>query len=70
MGEQSIRKFNEPFEKYIERTDLTIHDILTVKNLADKINGEDSINGEEVPESQKKIKIYATGINLNDFRTK
>lgn len=35
-----ILKFNEPFEKYIGRNDITPHEILTVYNLANERNEE------------------------------
>lgn len=38
MDSTSVLKFNEPFEKYIGKTDLTSYDLLTVYNLAKDIN--------------------------------
>lgn len=36
----AVQKFNQPFEKYIGRDDLTAHDLLTVYNLAKQANDE------------------------------
>lgn len=36
----AVQKFNEPFEKYIGREDLTAHDLLTVYNLVNQVNNE------------------------------
>ena len=36
----AVQKFNEPFEKYIGREDLTVHDLLTVYNLVNQVNNE------------------------------
>lgn len=41
----SIQKFNEQFEKYIGRTDINTHELLTVYNLVQAINKE---AGEEI----------------------
>lgn len=37
---KAVQKFNEPFEKYIGRDDLTTHDLVTVYNLKKDINNE------------------------------
>lgn len=36
----AVQKFNEPFEKYIGRENLTAHDLLTVYNLVNQVNNE------------------------------
>lgn len=56
MSEQSIRKFNEPFEKYIGRTDLNTHDLLTIVNLKKQ---KDEEAGEEV------IKLTGIPVDIN-----
>ena len=41
----SIQKFNEQFEKYIGRTDINTHELLTAYNLVQAVNKE---AGEEI----------------------
>ena len=40
MDKTSVLKFNEPFEKYMGREDLTPHDVLTIYNLVKERNQE------------------------------
>ena len=40
MDRTSVLKFNEPFEKYMGREDLTPHDVLTIYNLVKERNQE------------------------------
>jgi len=40
----AIQKFNEPFERYINREDLGPHDLLTIQNLVDEVNEQEGRN--------------------------
>ena len=42
----SVLKFNEPFEKYIGREDITPHEVLTAVNLAKERNSKTIANSE------------------------
>lgn len=59
MDLTSVQKFNEQFEKYIGRTDINTHEMLTIYNLCEAINNE---NGEEV--------IKFKGITIQDLEDK
>ena len=55
----SVQKFNEQFEKYIGRTDINTHEMLTIYNLCEAINNE---TGEEI--------IEFKGITTQDLKDK
>lgn len=44
----AVQKFNEPFEKYIGKDNLTVHDVMTAYNLAEKINTEAGMKVVEI----------------------
>ncbi len=44
----AVQKFNEPFEKYIGKDNLTAHDVMTAYNLAEKINTEAGMKVVEI----------------------
>lgn len=66
MGEQSIRKFNEPFEKYIGRTDLNTHDLLTIVNLKIQRDKDAELSGE-IEEGKEIIKLEGISSNPNNI---
>lgn len=53
----AILKFNEPFEKYIGREDITPHEVLTAVNLAKERNNQTISNGESGKENDGYIII-------------
>lgn len=53
----SVQKFNEQFEKYIGKEDLSSHDMLTLYNLVEAINNE---AGEKV--------VEVKGVNQSDIK--
>lgn len=66
MSEQSIRKFNEPFEKYIGRTDLNTHDLLTILNLKIQRDKDAELSGE-IEEGKEIIKLEGIPTNPNNI---
>ena len=40
VDEKAVQKFNEPFERYIGKENLTPHDLMSVYNLAEQANIE------------------------------
>lgn len=40
IDQNEVLKFNEPFEKYVGKENLTPHDVMTVYNLAEQVNSD------------------------------
>lgn len=63
----SIATFNRQFEVY-NRDNLTIHDIITVRNLAREINLQNEVNDNE--DSIYHITVAITGLNYSNSEIK
>lgn len=74
MDKTSVLKFNEPFEKYMGREDLTPHDVLTIYNLVKERNQEAGydiidINGVNIGDEAEFLisgKKYKWEVNEDD----
>lgn len=68
MDKTAILKFNEPFEKYIGRVDITPHEVLTAYNLAKEKNRQTIANGDVNGSNDGYIiiDVQVKGVNIEN----